>query len=324
MPNKCPLCEAPCSFENYKDNQHLIHVQCEKKHSFFMPISLMSVDENDSMPMKIRFYNIMNEYLLAHHERAVVEGDPCDFIFYTKECELTDVEESRFVDLDNEVLNYPRSFIEKIDRALVNLSRRYPHYGTRVIYNDTLARTLFLEEGDRILATLNFIVDLGYLDIIEKNPIYQISAMGWKHISELTKDESEVDQGFIAMAFRQETEEIREAFKKSIQDCMFMVRIMDEKEHNNQIVPEMFYEIRRSKFMVVDITYPNYGAYYEAGYAQALGKEVIICCRKAEFVSTDKATRPHFDISQKPTIVWETYEELREKLAKRIYATARE
>ena len=95
--------------------------------------------------------------------------------------------------------------------------------------------------------------------------------------------------------------------------------VIDEKEHNNQIVPEIFYEIERSKFMVVDVTYPNYGAYYEAGYAQALGKQVIICCRENEFRNAD--TRPHFDISQKSMIVWKDETELIERLKRRIEAT---
>lgn len=40
-----------------------------------------------------------------------------------------------------------------------------------------------------------------------------------------------------------------------------------DKEHNNQIVPEIFYEIDHSQFLVVDIIYPNNDAYFEAGYA---------------------------------------------------------
>jgi len=54
-------------------------------------------------------------------------------------------------------------------------------------------------------------------------------------------------------------------------------------------------------------------------YAQALGNEVIICCREAEFHSKDK--RPHFDISQKSMIVWKDEEELITKLMRRIEAT---
>ena len=86
-------------------------------------------------------------------------------------------------------------------------------------------------------------------------------------------------------------------------------------------MPEIFYEIERSKFVVVDVTFPNYGAYYEAGYAQALGKQVIMCCRKAEFDSD--GGRPHFDVAQKSMIVWENEGELVERLKKRIEATVK-
>lgn len=68
----------------------------------------------------------------------------------------------------------------------------------------------------------------------------------------------------------------------------------------------------------MDVTYPNYGVYYEAGYAEALGKEVIICCRDTEFNGDSK---PHFDIAQKSTIVWKNEEDLEKRLYRRIEAT---
>ncbi|MEA4914589.1 MAG: hypothetical protein VB061_08460 [Christensenella sp.] len=321
MPDECPLCSAYCTFENESPRLHLTHVKCDNDHTFYMPSSLIAVDKNDLDLHKIHSYNIMNEYLLAHGGHAIVDDTPCDFVFYTKENRLEDTENASLVDLENEMLNYPRSFTERIDRALLNLSRQYPHFGDGFKYHHTLARTLFLELGDSTAHSLHFLVDLGYLEYHNDSRHY-ISAQGWKHVAELTRYQLEVDQGFIAMAFRKETEEIRETFRSSIQDdCKFMVRIMDEKEHNNQIVPEMFYEIKRSRFMVVDITYPNYGAYYEAGYAQALGKEVIICCRKEEYESPDRKANPHFDIAQRSAVVWETYDELKDKLSKRIKAT---
>ena len=96
---------------------------------------------------------------------------------------------------------------------------------------------------------------------------------------------------------------------------------IDEKEHNNQIVPEIFDEIDKSKFLVMDVTIPNFGAYYEAGYALGKGKQVIICCKEDAFESSD--SRPHFDIAQKSMIVWKTEEELVERLKKRIQATVK-
>ena len=42
-----------------------------------------------------------------------------------------------------------------------------------------------------------------------------------------------------------------------------------EEEHNNQIVPEIFYEIRQSNYIIADLTGHRNGVYYEAGYAEA-------------------------------------------------------
>lgn len=121
------------------------------------------------------------------------------------------------------------------------------------------------------------------------------------------------------MKFGEKTVAIRESFKKAIHESGYTPRLIDEKEHNKQIVPEILFEIGRSKFMVVDVTVPCYGAYYEAGYAQALGKEVIICCSQEAFNNTE--TRPHFDIAQKSMIIWDTEDELVERLIRRIAAT---
>lgn len=86
-------------------------------------------------------------------------------------------------------------------------------------------------------------------------------------------------------------------------------------------MPEIFHGIEKSKFVVVDITKQNYGAYYEAGYAQALGKEVIVCCKKEVFDNPD--TKPHFDIAQKSMILWEDDQDLLNKLVRRINATVK-
>ena len=96
----------------------------------------------------------------------------------------------------------------------------------------------------------------------------------------------------------------------------FNVRIMDEIEHNHQIVPEMLYEIRNSRFVIAELSHHNNGAYYEAGYALGLGKEVIHICDKKELKSG-----LHFDVAQVNTIFYDSIDEIPEKLRKRIEAT---
>ena len=91
---------------------------------------------------------------------------------------------------------------------------------------------------------------------------------------------------------------------------------MDEIEHNHQIVPEMLYEIRQARFVIAELTGHNNGAYYEAGYALGLGKDVIHVCKSEQF-----GTDGHFDVKQVNTVLWDNETELAEKLAKRIKAT---
>ncbi len=177
------------------------------------------------------------------------------------------------------------------------------------------------EMRSEVKALTQLLEELKYVKHNREKNKYSIAAEGWNRISYLYDKEHAMNQGFIAMKFGTETQSIRSAFKEAIKKCHYAVSIIDEKEHNNQIVPEIFAEISRSKFMVVDISFPNYGAYYEAGYAQGLGKQVIVCCKKEVFDGKSKDNTPHFDISQKAMIIWDTEEDLVNKLVRRIDAT---
>ena len=88
---------------------------------------------------------------------------------------------------------------------------------------------------------------------------------------------------------------------------------IDEVQHNDFITPELLKYIRDSKFVVVDLTHKNNGAYFEEGYAMGLGKPVIQLCKQG--------TRLHFDIAQKNTIIWASEDDISEQLRNRIVAT---
>jgi len=118
------------------------------------------------------------------------------------------------------------------------------------------------------------------------------------------------------MAFSDHTKNIREKIRQGIKEAKYEPRFMDEIEHNNQIVPEILYEIRKSKFIIAELTGHNNGAYYEAGYAAGLGKEVIHICSKETFGSDG-----HFDVKQKSNILWNNENEIPDLLYKRIEAT---
>jgi hypothetical protein len=60
-------------------------------------------------------------------------------------------------------------------------------------------------------------------------------------------------------------------------------------------------QIRDSAFVLVDLTHDNSGAYWEAGYAEGLGKPVIYICEKSKF----SAESTHFDTNHCTTVQWD-------------------
>ena len=113
-------------------------------------------------------------------------------------------------------------------------------------------------------------------------------------------------------------EACEKAIKPACRKCGFEARLISDKYHNNGITDEIMVEIKRSKFVIVDFTYNNSGAYFEAGYAQGLGRPIIRCCKKEWFDNDESGL--HFDVKHYNTIMWETHEDLYEKLCNNIMA----
>ncbi len=86
-------------------------------------------------------------------------------------------------------------------------------------------------------------------------------------------------------------------------------------EFNDKVCDRMVAEIRRSRFLVADVTGQRQAVYFEAGYAMALGLPVIFTCRE------DEIDNCNFDTRQYNHIVWKSPEDLRERLKSRIEAT---
>jgi hypothetical protein len=83
-----------------------------------------------------------------------------------------------------------------------------------------------------------------------------------------------------------------------------------EENTEGRILPEILERIRRSAFVIVDLTELRPNVFYELGYADGLSKRVIVTARKD--------TELPFDVKDIPTIFWEGQSQLREGLKKRI------
>lgn len=314
----CPICgQRDCEYEMVKDAYG--YYKCKTYNfQFFLSEDIIVEPDNERLQ---RILNLITEHMLRSRF-CTVNGGKRPWYFYDA-LPGTVNRKPEYINVANLLMNYPEQVMEKANRSLRNISLIFPHYGDSIYLLCTQKRAIFEHEDNNfhVPGMMLLLEDLGYLKDPTNSANYFITATGWQKIDELYRNEKAIRQGFIAMSFQDETKPIRNAFKQAMTELGYMAAVIDEKEHNNQIVPEIFYEIARSKFVVVDVTYPNYGAYYEAGYAQALGKQVIICCREDVFRSSNKDGRPHFDISQKSMVVWSNEDDLVRKLKRRIEAT---
>ena len=311
-------CWACCNVLEFQDEFYYCNTCNAGIHKYFF-------DGNIKSDILSRCRNAIYSFLLRR--RKIDPNSRYDFIYFDRLAEegisIDDDKNATVINVYDLLKSYPDTLLKRIDEALINMISCYDEIGAFFPISHKSSEMLYCS-SDNIDAEIAYLVNMmktmGYIyyevDSLDEN-VYrcQITLTGWQRIEELKTIKKEINQAFIAMKFGVQTQPIAEAFKAAISKSGYAPYKMDEIEHNNQIVPEMFYEIGRSKFVVVDVTVPNLGAYYEAGYAQALGKEVIVCCKRGEEASA------HFDISQKNLILWDTYEDLEFKLMKRIEST---
>ncbi|MCY2930541.1 MAG: hypothetical protein NTV86_13790 [Planctomycetota bacterium] len=234
---------------------------------------------------------------------------------------------------------FPRA-TEVIDRALLNLSRKPDHPMGSVHYEAADMPYVLFCPAEFMRVQLRCMKDMGLLqfeETVPPNSMYiTLLPKGWEKVESLNSIARESKQGFVAMWFSPEMEGFfNQGIVPGVNDAGFECKRIDGVEHINKICDEIVAEIRKSRFVVADFTAgcckncpgcehnqscpdkvrARGGVYFEAGLALGLGIPVIWTIRK------DQIDQVHFDTRQYNHIVYETPEELRERLKNRIAAT---
>lgn len=309
---------------NVKYVQYGNMYECHNKRHYYINESVLKADSDIELERRLNaVYNFVEQ-----KNYFEINGYRYDWIFYYHPS-VQEENNPCMINVWQLMKEYPSDVGERIDRILINLSREYPLLSNVVKLEEFIKekfRMIYCESDDRLMearAVFSALMRKNYIEVAsregDKSVEYRITLDGWDKIKTLINKNEISKQGFIAMSFSPSVAYIEKIFKEAIIETGYKPQIIKDKQHNNYIMPEIFYEIKNSKFVVVDVTEQNYGAYYEAGYAQALGKEVIVCCRKEIFDNPD--TKPHFDIAQKSMILWVTEDDLKTRLINRIKAT---
>lgn len=115
---------------------------------------------------------------------------------------------------------------------------------------------------------------------------YALSVAGWIYRRKLLQDGSKSKKAFMAMQFGdlELNEMLDTVFRPSVLQAGYILNKLDDEPKAGLIDDRMRTNIRTSRFLLADLTHQNPGAYWEAGFAEGLGKPVIYLCNKSNLL----------------------------------------
>lgn len=336
---KCPMCNSDASTSDDYDMVAIFYSCPVCGRYKICPLESNKINQNH-----LSAYLVHNRFGVGSFDyryHTDMDKELCDK--YKKEFDQGNLTHGHPVHMDSDIIEnwYPKTFSERVDYILLFLNKKITHTGQKIPmgYKELLS-VFFIDrkdymkfyEGDmgshkqrdnndcsgELQYMLDYLAKCSYINYSEGSSeddwVYiAIAPDGYSRIEELQKNTSYGRKVLVAMKFGEDTKNLREAIRKGISDAGYNAVFIDEVQHNDFITPELLKHIRDSKFVVVDLTHQNNGAYFEEGYAMGIGKAVIQLCQKD--------THLHFDIAQKNTIMWDSENDIPEQLTNRIIAT---
>ena len=329
--SQCPLCEKKCNLLISSDNGEFIKI-CPYTRMLWLSDEIILSRESKEKEANV-LYDMIFSDLISHRKteltgRHYVLGDADGPMILLEEDD--DGSKIPVITINARYLQkqYPNWMMNRYDRVLINAYHLYNGMPFSEYHSETN-----LDQYRMCLSTgseeyeeeniLDSMTELGYF--IRTNHRLFFTRYAWERLTELVQKHEGSKTAFIALGYNN-TEKIRATIKAAVEETGYKPVVMDEIEHNNQIMPEMIGEIKRCRFLVMDSTSANLGAYYETGIAFGLGKPTIITCSKeahnaSKNLDSDPLVGLHFDIAQQSAILWKDHEDLHRKLVRRIQST---
>jgi hypothetical protein len=148
---------------------------------------------------------------------------------------------------------------------------------------------------------------MGYVGHEATSDRHTLTARGWQRYRELMREGAGSTVAFMAMKFGDA--ELDTLFAQHLVPAVaatgFELRtVAGDHKTAGSIDNRMRVEIRTSRFMLCDLTHGNRGAYWEAGFAEGLGRPVIYLCRRDVLHDRAHVDHPHFDTAHQLITPW--------------------
>jgi hypothetical protein len=206
------------------------------------------------------------------------------------------------------------------EHAKVFISELSAWIGTAITPNDRNAALIWLLDQDWVM---NFVERQGSGSL--KPMELRLNMAGWQRYEALKHEQIESHMAFMAMEFGHDelNQLVNDWFKPAVKAAGFELRVLTDGQPAGLIDDQLRVALRTARFVIADLTHGNNGAYWEAGFAEGLGRPVIYTCRKKEWDARDLPSqqRVHFDTNHHLTVIWDP--EKLEAAATQLTATIR-
>lgn len=245
-------------------------------------------------------------------------------------CELND---SPFIITDKMVLDNPefeakilsqepKTVLDKAELLLQYINRKSKYPGDIVPINPSKDYPVcFCKKPEELIFYIKSLNEIGYVQVNGSSDDYSLllTAEGWQRVESMVKPNIESRQAFVAMWFDKSMDAIFTNGIKSIEKEVGFTMFRVDETHfiDEKICDKIIAEIKKSRFLIADVTEHRQAVYFEAGYAMGMGIPVIWTC-KDEKKYTDNCC---FDTRQYPHIFWKDAGDLQNQLKEKILAT---
>lgn len=307
----CPICDNVLkekeSYEKdqYDNNKYKYYYQCKRCGKFKLnKIAQLALGEirknNDDITSKQQLA------LISYH--TIINNNGPIFVNITKE---------KIEEISKEIFPTP---MEQMNNFILFLGDETKIIGKTIqihwmVENGNYFKTLALiyaidrdnfEEILKISQNEQFVTD--------KSGKYALTFKGWEKYQQLKKGQSISKKAFMAMQFNDKKIEdfFKTVIKPAISELGFDIYDLRDNPESGFLDDRLRVEIRNSRFMIADLTNQNDGAYWEAGYAEGLGKKVFYICNEETFIENQEAIKSgklikpliHFDVNHQQIYFW--------------------
>lgn len=309
---KCLFCDESANAEWIDSLSRIMHYSCPNCGEYTVSDALRKNIISSSDVLKVE-KNIISGYIRRNNDLYL-------------QMEVLTTENINKIEHDPST---PKTLMQRLERVLLYYYTKSSEYGSSFYIRDDVQYSIgYCNNSEEYFRIIDVLHDVGYFDRFSKtmaSRTFSVSFRGWSKAEELLTTNINSNSVFVAIGFSGDYLKVLDfAIKPACEELGFDAFLITEKEYNNDINDKIIADIKSSKFVIADFTYNNQGVYFEAGYAQGRGLEVIRTCNKSWFDGQDDKgvkNHLHFDVNHYNFILWDNYEDLKEKMKNRIRAT---